>query len=175
MNRLFCHITSSSKTGAEDDICPGQSIIYDDFRYKIDTLDKADDYICKTYRRGSNNGFFNGDFFIILSNDTFDDAFSYFFVDKDGNETTVKRAAYSRFYRLKVFDGNVEILGKNTRETVWKDEKDLKFEQFMEKFSYYIKQRYEMMSENNKMEQAGFISVDNEQEMEQFLKEINWI
>lgn len=143
LNRCFNTITSSSGTGGEDNIIPGQSIIYDD-RIPANCLDKADDKVCMTYRRNSNNGVFSGDFFIINHNKSFDSAFSEWWKSKGDPEDELSascKALKSRFFIIEVSDyGTITVVQVPTRaESEVQKEKIAKFNEFLKYFSEPIK------------------------------------
>ena len=145
MGRKYYQVTASSGTGGEDDVMPNQCLVYDD-RLPANCLDKADDRICRTYRRNRNNGVFSGDFFIINHNKSFDDAFKDWFKNKNENDdklSEVVKAMKTRFFILNVKNGEVIVEQMNSRLSDFYAEKEKKFMEFKAIFEKYIKDHYD--------------------------------
>lgn len=147
MNRKVEIIGASSGTGAEDNVKPTDCLIYDDRIPKF-CLDKADTYMCRTYRRGSHNGIFAGDFFIMNYNSSFEESFKSYYKDKGDDITELSdqaKAVKTRLFIIKIETGKVKILQRCMRGTPEQiRERNKKFEEFLTYFKKYILQKFEM-------------------------------
>jgi len=156
LGRKYYQVTASSGTGGEDDIMPNQCLVYDD-RLPTNCLDKADDRVCRTYRRNSNNGVFGGDFFIINHNKSFNKAFKDWFKNKNDDDDELSeevKAMKTRFFILNVKNGKVVIEQMNCRPSDYYAEKEKKFLEFKSIFEKYIKEHYERHININESENA---------------------
>lgn len=138
MNRNYCYIGDSSGTGETDKCDLGDCLVYDD-KYPKNVLTIASDEVCDLYHRNKNNGIFNGDFLIVISNKSFDDFFSYMTSNGHYDSDALK----SRFssYRLECDGTNVDLVKDFacTRGNLpVKEEKEKKFISYMvESMQYY--------------------------------------
>lgn len=155
LGRRVYQVGQSSGTGGEDNIKPGDCLVYDD-RVPKNCLDKADTNVCELYRRNSNNGVFAGDYFIINYNRPFDEVFKNYYKTDDDSEglSEEAKALKTRFYIVEVdINGHYTVHQKGERGTQEDCAiRDKKFNDFMNHFNKHFTEFYEKRQKKSKVE-----------------------
>lgn len=115
-----CIRINGGGTGKFDKLRPDHEAIIIDDCVCPNLLNMTDNYICRAYRRGSNNPAWTGQYFVVTSNLPFEGWLEECGIkvrDSRGNHTEHYRAMESRFYTCKMFYGGKPHLSMVTRSS----------------------------------------------------------
>ena len=160
---------TSGKTGKYDDLKPSTEVISISDYSTEQLLTMADNYICRPYRRNSNNGYWCGHLFVVTSNLDFDD-----WVRECGQKP--ENTAYiDRFYVCHVDDSGKLICTHYSKRGTSEEQKERlnRFLDFKKGFEASLK-KFADMKANDEPVDYSVLNSEVEEERQKEKEDAEW-